>query len=42
MGITTGLDNQLQFEVVSGLEPGEQLITEGLNLLTESRVDSRN
>lgn len=36
--ITTGLDNQLQFEVVSGLEPGEQLITEGLNLLTENAL----
>ncbi len=34
--IETGMDNQLQFEVVSGLHPGDQLITEGINLLSEN------
>ena len=34
--IETGMDNQLQFEVVSGLEPGDLLITEGIDLLTEN------
>jgi multidrug efflux pump subunit AcrA (membrane-fusion protein) len=34
--IETGMDNQLQFEVVSGLQPGDQLITEGINLLSEN------
>lgn len=33
--ITTGLDNTLTYEVTSGLNPGDILITEGLNLLTE-------
>ncbi|MBP9038079.1 MAG: efflux RND transporter periplasmic adaptor subunit [Candidatus Syntrophosphaera sp.] len=36
--ITTGLDNQLEFEVTSGLEPGEQLITEGISLLTDNAL----
>lgn len=34
--ITTGMDNQLQFEVLSGLVPGDKLIVEGLNLLSEN------
>jgi len=33
--IETGLDNRLSYEVVSGLAEGDQLITEGINLLTE-------
>ncbi|MBW6514272.1 MAG: efflux RND transporter periplasmic adaptor subunit [Candidatus Syntrophosphaera sp.] len=37
-GIETGLDNQLQYEVVSGLEPGEALIVEGLSLLDDSAL----
>jgi RND family efflux transporter MFP subunit len=36
--ITTGLDNQLQYEVTSGLEPGDLLITEGLNLLSDNAL----
>ncbi len=36
--IETGMDNQLQFEVVSGLEPGDQLITEGINLISENAL----
>ncbi|MCB5245997.1 MAG: efflux RND transporter periplasmic adaptor subunit [Candidatus Cloacimonadaceae bacterium] len=36
--ITTGLDNQLQFEVISGIEPGEQLIVEGMSLLTDKAL----
>ncbi|MGC9361883.1 MAG: efflux RND transporter periplasmic adaptor subunit [Candidatus Syntrophosphaera sp.] len=36
--IETGLDNQLQFEVVSGLEPGDSLIVEGLNLLEDNAL----
>jgi len=36
--ITTGLDNQLQYEVTSGLEPGEQLIVEGISLLTDNAL----
>lgn len=34
--ITTGMDNQLQYEVLSGLQPGDKLIVEGLNLLSEN------
>lgn len=34
--IETGRDNQLRFEVVSGLTEGDVLITEGLNLLTDN------
>jgi len=33
--ITTGLDNTLAYEVTSGLNPGDLLITEGINMLTE-------
>ena len=33
--IQTGLDNQLSFEVTEGLNPGDVLITDGINLLTE-------
>jgi len=33
--ITTGLDNTIAFEVTSGLNPGDMLITEGINMLTE-------
>jgi RND family efflux transporter MFP subunit len=33
--IETGLDNALAFEVVSGLEIGDLLVTEGINMLTE-------
>jgi len=33
--ITTGLDNTLTYEVTSGLNPGDVLITEGINMLTE-------
>jgi len=33
--ITTGLDNTLAFEIISGLNPGDLLITEGINMLTE-------
>jgi hypothetical protein len=33
--ITTGLDNTLAFEITSGLNPGDLLITEGINMLTE-------
>ncbi|PKN77722.1 MAG: efflux RND transporter periplasmic adaptor subunit [Candidatus Cloacimonetes bacterium HGW-Cloacimonetes-1] len=34
--ITVGLDNQLQFEVLSGLSVGDSLITEGINMLSEN------
>ncbi|MDZ4120855.1 MAG: efflux RND transporter periplasmic adaptor subunit, partial [Candidatus Cloacimonadaceae bacterium] len=34
--VTLGLDNQLEFEVVSGLAPGEKLITQGIHQLTEN------
>jgi RND family efflux transporter MFP subunit len=34
--IETGLDNSLTFEVVSGLNAGDILITEGINMLTEN------
>ncbi len=34
--IVTGLDNQLEYEVLSGLAPGDQLIVEGLNLLASN------
>ncbi len=34
--ITTGLDNSLSFEVISGLSGGENLITEGINMLTDN------
>lgn len=34
--IETGMDNQVRFEVVSGLEPGDLLITEGITLLSEN------
>jgi RND family efflux transporter MFP subunit len=33
--ITTGLDNSITFEVTSGLNPGDILITEGINMLTD-------
>ncbi len=36
--IETGMDNQLQFEVVSGLAPGDQLITEGISLLSDNAL----
>jgi len=32
------MDNQLQFEVVSGLAPGDQLITEGISLLSDNAL----
>jgi RND family efflux transporter MFP subunit len=34
--ITTGLDNSLTFEVISGLSLGDVVITEGINMLTEN------
>lgn len=34
--IKVGLDNSLEFEVVEGLNPGDVLITEGINMLTEN------
>ena len=34
--ITTGLDNSLSFEVTSGLNGGENLITEGINMLSDN------
>ena len=34
--ITTGQDNSLEFEVVSGLSVGDILVTEGVNMLTEN------
>jgi RND family efflux transporter MFP subunit len=34
--IETGLDNSLAFEVISGLNVGDMLITEGLNMLTDN------
>ena len=33
--IQTGLDNHLSFEVTEGLNPGDEIITDGINLLTE-------
>lgn len=33
--ISTGLDNQLEYEVLSGLSSGDKLITQGLNMITE-------
>jgi membrane fusion protein (multidrug efflux system) len=36
--IETGLDNKLQFEVVSGLAAGDKLITQGLNMLTDDAL----
>lgn len=36
--IETGMDNQVRFEVVSGLEPGDLLITEGITLLSENAL----
>lgn len=33
--IQTGLDNRLSYEVTEGLNPGDNLITEGMSLLTE-------
>lgn len=34
--ITTGLDNSLSFEVLTGLSLGDVLVTEGVNMLTEN------
>lgn len=34
--IETGMDNQVRFEVISGLEPGDILITEGISLLSDN------
>ncbi len=34
--IETGLDNSLSFEVIKGLSGGENLITEGLNMLSDN------
>ncbi|HNX01432.1 MAG TPA: efflux RND transporter periplasmic adaptor subunit [Candidatus Cloacimonadota bacterium] len=34
--ITTGHDNGIEYEVVSGLNVGDHLITEGINLLTDN------
>jgi RND family efflux transporter MFP subunit len=34
--IQVGLDNSLEYEVVEGLNPGDVLITEGINMLTEN------
>jgi membrane fusion protein, multidrug efflux system len=31
--VIIGMDNQLQFEIILGLEPGDKLITEGMTLL---------
>lgn len=36
--IETGLSDQLKFEVLSGLEPGDLLITEGISLLTDGAL----
>ena len=36
--VELGLDNKLQHEVISGLEAGDALITEGINLLTENAL----
>jgi membrane fusion protein (multidrug efflux system) len=36
--VETGLDNKLQFEVVSGLAAGDKLITQGLNMLTDNAL----
>lgn len=36
--IETGQDNQLSFEVISGLSEGDQLITQGMNLLTDNAL----
>jgi membrane fusion protein, multidrug efflux system len=33
--IVTGLDNQMQYEVLSGLDSGDQLITQGLKSLSD-------
>lgn len=33
--IVTGLDNQMQYEVISGLQSGDQLITQGLKSLSD-------
>jgi len=34
--VKVGLDNSLEFEIVEGLAPGDILITEGINMLTEN------
>ena len=34
--VQTGLDNSLAFEIVSGLNPGDMLITEGINMLSDN------
>ncbi len=34
--VVLGMDNQLEYEIISGLNPGDLLITAGLNLLTEN------
>ncbi|MDD4310850.1 MAG: efflux RND transporter periplasmic adaptor subunit, partial [Candidatus Cloacimonetes bacterium] len=34
--ITTGLDNSLEFEVISGISAFDILITEGINMLTDN------
>ncbi len=34
--IETGLNDQLRYEVLAGLEPGDELITEGTHLLSEN------
>ncbi|MDP2173769.1 MAG: efflux RND transporter periplasmic adaptor subunit [Candidatus Cloacimonadaceae bacterium] len=36
--IQTGLDNQLEYEVLSGISPGDALITEGINQLAENAL----
>ena len=36
--VELGLNNKLQHEVISGLEEGDILITEGINLLTENAL----
>lgn len=34
--VQLGLDNSLEYEITSGLNPGDILITEGINMLTEN------
>lgn len=36
--VTTGIDDQLSYEITSGLAPGEKLITEGINLLSDNSI----
>lgn len=36
--VTTGIDDQLRYEILTGLASGDKLITEGINLLSENSM----